>query len=63
MSRSTWLFDGFLPGVDHRLLKKLEPDENSLARLNWRQEGVAGGRAITRVVVAYEAGRDGFWLP
>ena len=29
---------------------------------SWRQEAVAAGRRSARVVVAYEAGRDGFWL-
>ncbi|WP_448192774.1 IS110 family transposase [Azospirillum sp. sgz301742] len=64
MSRSTWLVAGLLPGVDRRPLKKLTPDEHDLMRLldSWRQEAFAAGRTITRVVLAYEAGRDGFWL-
>ncbi|ASY72493.1 IS110 family transposase [Sinorhizobium fredii] len=64
MSRSTWLIAGLLPGVNRRPLKKLKPDENVLMRLleGWRQEALAAGRTIARVVVAYEAGRDGFWL-
>jgi transposase len=28
----------------------------------WRDEAVKAGRTITRIVLAYEAGRDGFWL-
>ena len=28
----------------------------------WRHEAIRAGRKIERVVVAYEAGRDGFWL-
>lgn len=64
MSRSTWLVAGLLPGVDRRPLKKLEPDENGLMRLleSWRDEALQAGRTVARVVVAYEAGRDGFWL-
>lgn len=64
MSRSTWLGAGLLPGVDRGPLKKLQPDEISLMRLleSWRQEALAAGQTIARVVVAYEAGRDGFWL-
>jgi hypothetical protein len=27
----------------------------------WRHEAFRAGHAIERVVVAYEAGRDGFW--
>src|SRR5207344_2208742 len=47
-----------------RPLKKLEADENNLMRLleSWHQEALAAGRTIGRIVVAYEAGRDGFWL-
>src|SRR6188768_3933605 len=28
----------------------------------WRDEAVQAGRTITRIAVAFEAGRDGFWL-
>jgi transposase len=28
----------------------------------WRDEAVKAGRMITRMVVAFEAGRDSFWL-
>ena len=28
----------------------------------WRNEAGQAGRQIKRIVVAYEAGRDGFWL-
>jgi len=28
----------------------------------WRDEAVGKGRAVTRIAVAFEAGRDGFWL-
>jgi hypothetical protein len=30
--------------------------------IGWRREAVHAGRSIKRIVVAYEAGRDGFWL-
>jgi transposase len=45
-------------------LKKLDPDSEALLRLveRWREEAVKAGAAITRLVLAYEAGRDGFWL-
>lgn len=63
MSLFTWLVAGLVPGVDRRPLKKLSPDENDLLLLldGWRCEAMAAGRTITRVVVAYESGRDGFW--
>src|SRR6202012_3311064 len=28
----------------------------------WRNEGGCAGRSISRIALAYEAGRDGFWL-
>jgi hypothetical protein len=45
-------------------LKKLEPDATALLRLieRWRNEAVRAGRPISRIALAYEAGRDGFWL-
>jgi len=64
MSLSSWLIAGLLPGVERRPLKKLAPDEGALLALieRWRQEAARAGRTITRVVLAYESGRDGFWL-
>src|SRR5215207_9412267 len=45
-------------------LKKLEPSEVELLRLfmRWHAEATQKGRTITRIAVAFEAGRDGFWL-
>ena len=42
----------------------MDPDpEILLARLyRWQDEVIQAGRRITRIAVAYEAGRDGFWL-
>jgi transposase len=64
LSLSSWLVGGVVPGVERQPLKKLEPDEAGLLRLlqRWRDEGVKGGCTIERIAVAYEAGRDGFWL-
>lgn len=64
MSRSSWLVGGLVPGVGREPLKQLSPDEAALLRLleRWRAEAERAGRRITRVAVAYEAGRDGFWL-
>ena len=64
LSLSSWLVAGVVPGVERQPLKKLEPDETGLLRLlqRWRDEAVKGGCMIERIVVAYEAGRDGFWL-
>lgn len=64
MSQSSWLVAGMVPGVERQPLKKMKADENELLKLvgRWRDEAVVAGREITRVVGAYEAGRDGFWL-
>src|SRR5512147_257477 len=64
MSQSRWLVAGLVPGIDRRPLKKLEPDAPALLRLleGWREEATKAGRPIARIVLAYEAGRDGFWL-
>jgi transposase len=65
LSLSTWLVGGIVPGIDRDPLKKLAtPDPEALLRLlyRWRDEAVKAGKPITRIVVGYEAGRDGFWL-
>src|SRR6185503_19929107 len=64
MSRSNWLVAGVIPGVDRQPLKKLEPDEEDLLHLlrRWQDEATRAGRTISRMAVAFEAGRDGFWL-
>ena len=52
------------PGVARHPLKKLDAQEEGLLNLlhRWRIDAGQAGRAIKRIVVAYEAGRDGFWL-
>jgi len=64
MSQSSWLVAGIVPGIERHPLKKLEPSEEDLVRLlmRWRTEATKNGQAITRFAVAFEAGRDGFWL-
>jgi transposase len=64
MSESSWLVAGMVPGVDRQPLKKLPPDPDALKRLleRWRAEAVKAGQTIERIALAYEAGRDGFWL-
>ena len=63
-SAANWLVAAMIPGVDRRPVKKLEPDPDALLRLleRWRAEAAKTGRTIARVTLAYEAGRDGFWL-
>jgi transposase len=64
LSLKTWLVAGIIPGVERQPLKKLEPDENELLRLfdRWRKEAEKAGHKIKRITVAFEVGRDGFWL-
>jgi transposase len=64
MSQSSWLVAGIVPGVERHPLKKLPSDEAALLRLleRWRGEAAKAGRAVRRFAVAFEAGRDGFWL-
>ena len=64
MSLGSWLVAGRIPGVDRNPLRKQDPDPDTLLiRLHqWRDEAVRAGHPITRIAVAFEAGRDGFWL-
>ena len=64
MSQSKWLVAAVVPGVERHPLKKLDANEAALLKLlhRWRHEASQAGREIKRIVVAYEAGRDGFWL-
>src|SRR6516165_1378326 len=64
MSQSSWLVVGIVPGIDRHPLKKLVPSEEGLIHLliRWRVAGTKHDHTITRIAVAFEAGRDGFWL-
>ena len=64
MSQSSWLVAGVLSGIERQPRKKLEPNAEGLFGLlhRWRDEAVRAGKEITRIAVAFEAGRDGFWL-
>jgi len=64
LSEASWLVAGLIPGVDRQPVKKQEPEPVALLRLleRWRVEAVRAGRTIGRIALAFEAGRDGFWL-
>ncbi len=64
MSQSSWLVAGIIPGINRQPLKKLVAAETALLGLlhRWRDEATKAGRTVSRIVVAFEAGRDGFWL-
>jgi transposase len=64
MGQKSWLVAGIVPGVERQPLKKLAVDESALMKLlhRWREEAAKAGHRIKRIAVAFEAGRDGFWL-
>src|ERR1700681_3385259 len=64
MRLPSWLFAGIVPSAERQPLKKLEVDESTLLKLlnRWREEAKKAGHRIERIAVAFEAGRDGFWL-
>ena len=64
MSQSSWLVAGMVPGLERRPLKKLDPDPAALVKLieRWRSEAEKADWPIDRLALAFEAGRDGFWL-
>ena len=64
MSQLSWVVAGMVPGIEREPLKKLAVDEGALLKLlnRWRQESDKAGCRIERIAVAFEAGRDGFWL-
>src|SRR5262245_40182785 len=64
MGQLGWLVAGIVPGIERHPLKKLEVDEAALLKLlqRWCEEARKTGHSIKRICVAFEAGRDGFWL-
>jgi len=64
LSLKTWLVAALVPGLARQPLKKQGADPDAVLALlhRWRAEAIKAGRKIDRIVVAFEAGRDGFWL-
>src|SRR5262245_41588476 len=64
MSLNSWVIAASVPGIERHPLKKLAVNEDALLKLlrHWQAEAVKAGHDIKRVAVAFEAGRDGFWL-
>jgi transposase len=64
LSLRNWLVAGIVPGLQRHPLKRLRADPVELLFLlqRWRQEAIKAGHTIKRIAVAFEAGRDGFWL-
>jgi transposase len=65
LSGKSWELGAVVPGVTRRPRRRLDPRDmpGLLQQLErWKQEAAAAGRTIARVVLTYEAGRDGFWI-
>jgi transposase len=64
MGQASWLVAGIVPGGNRHPLKKIATDQEQLLQVlrRWAKEAETTGRMIKRIAVAYEAGRDGFWL-
>jgi transposase len=64
LSSKNWLAAGAVPGVKRQPRKNLSTDPHELLGQigRWRAEAVKAGHEIKRIVVAFEAGRDGAWL-
>ncbi|MDQ2801803.1 MAG: IS110 family transposase, partial [Pseudomonadota bacterium] len=64
MGQASWLVAGIVPGVDRHPLKKIAADQDLLLQIlrRWKDDAEKAGRMIKRIAVAFEAGRDGFWL-
>jgi transposase len=64
-SGKAWDLGAVVPGVSRRPKRRLEVravGELLKAIERWTAEALRAGRTVSRVVLTYEAGRDGFWL-
>jgi transposase len=62
LSGKSWQLGGVVPGVSRRPKVSVKAhDMDGVIRVveRWKAEA---GKTIARVVIAYEAGRDGFWI-
>src|SRR3954466_5392308 len=64
LSARSWLVGAQVAGVPRQCRQKLAPSAQALLDHldHLRRRGEKAGKRVGRVVVAYEAGRDGFWL-
>ena len=65
LSGKSWVLSAAIPGVDRRPKKTVAVGDIKgmmAARSGWQMEASRAGKSVTRVVVGYEAGRDGFWI-
>jgi transposase len=65
LSGKSWQLGAVVAGVQRRPKAGVKGgDMKEVMRLveRWKAEAARAGKTIARVVVAYEAGRDGFWI-
>src|SRR6202451_1245080 len=65
LSGKSWQLGAVIPGVSRRPKTGVKARYmNEVMRVvdRWKAEAVRAGKTIGRIVVAYEAGRDGFWI-
>jgi len=65
LSGKSWQVGAVIPGVERRPHRRLEPrDLPGLLKTieSWGAEAARSGQIVQRVVLTYEAGRDGFWI-
>src|SRR5271156_3686944 len=65
LSGKCWQLGAVVPGVSRRpktSVKARKIDEVLGVVERWKAEAARADKTIARVVVAYEAGRDGFWI-
>ncbi len=64
LSAKSWLLGARIPGLSRLSRYPLKPSVDDVCDLlgKMKERAAAQGKTVTRVIVAYEAGRDGFWL-
>src|SRR3712207_1500602 len=64
LSGSSWMIAGQIPGVERTVKSKIEPSAPAVLKVleGWVRRARAAGKTVSRTVLAYEIGRDGFWL-
>ena len=65
LSGKSWQLGAVIPGVSRRAKVGVKArDMNEVMRVvdRWKAEAVRAGRTISRVAMAYEAGREEFWI-
>jgi transposase len=64
LSGSSGMIAGQIPGIERTAKSKIEPSAPAVLKVleGWVCRARAAGKRVSRIVLAYEIGRDGFWL-